>query len=239
MAEVPLVDSRETRSSCDGIEASQQFQRSFSVSRETMDRFDAYRATLESWQRTINLVAPSTVNEIWTRHFSDSAQLFGRIPANAAHLVDLGSGAGFPGLVLAILAADTCLPGKRNSSPPLKVTLVESDTRKAAFLREVARQVGIAVDIVSSRIESMDKSAILTPIDVVTSRALAPLPRLLELMMPLASLHTVGLFLKGRAVEQEITEARLLFLFDHVLIPSVTDAEGRIVEIRNLQMKRS
>lgn len=220
------------------ISGPDEFASRFNVSRETLDRLEIYGSLLRQWQNTINLIAPKTLEDVWHRHFSDSAQLFNHIPSNASRLLDLGSGAGFPGLVLAILAAEKASSGPDKATALLKVTLVESDTRKAAFLREVARELSIAVDIVSSRIESIAKSANLMPVDVVTSRALAPLPRLLELMFPFASPQTVGLLLKGKAVGQEISEAQYAWMFEHVLVPSVTDAQGRIVEIRNLQLKK-
>jgi 16S rRNA (guanine527-N7)-methyltransferase len=188
---------------------------------------------LNEWQRTINLVAPKTLGEIWHRHFADSAQLWALIPPTARRLVDLGSGAGFPGLVLAVIAAE-----RRDPQAPLRAALVESDTRKAAFLRNVAGRLGIAVDIIPTRIESMPKSASLEPIDVITSRALAPLPRLFEFAEPLFQPPTVALFLKGRAVEEEICEANQGWTFDLDQHVSLTDPASRIIVIRNLQRNK-
>lgn len=210
-----------------------EFQSGFSVSRETLDRFALYEDLLARWQKTINLIAPKTLPEIWHRHFADSAQLYPLIPHQARHLLDLGSGGGFPGLVLAILAAGD--PARASPETRLAVTLVESDTRKAAFLRETARALGIAVDILSSRIESIHKSDTLQPVDVITSRALAPLPRLLELMAPLFGPGTCALLLKGRAVAGEVDEARRNWKFDLILEPSRTDPEARIAVVRQLQ----
>ncbi len=212
-----------------------EFARFFDVSRETVDRLEAYAGLLKRWQKTINLVAPNTLDDVWHRHFADSAQLFPLIPENARHLMDLGSGAGFPGLVLAILGAE-----KRAGpvgSGGLRVSLIESDTRKAAFLRDVARQIGIAVDIMSSRIESITNSANVAPADVFTSRALAPLPRLFELVEPLFAPQAVALFLKGRAVADEVEAARGAWEFDLALKQSVTEADARIAVIRHLKRK--
>ncbi|WP_348534818.1 16S rRNA (guanine(527)-N(7))-methyltransferase RsmG [Hyphomicrobium sp. D-2] len=128
----------------ESVAGPQDFARLFDVSRETIDKLLTYEALLRQWQRTINLVAPSTLDQVWSRHFADSAQLFRFAPENATNWLDLGSGAGFPGMVLAIMLA------KR---PGAQVTMVESDTRKAAFLREVGRRCSAAVDIRAERIE--------------------------------------------------------------------------------------
>lgn len=207
----------------------------FGVSRETLGRLETYAELLAKWQRTINLVAPNTISDIWHRHFADSAQLYRLIPAQAGHLVDLGSGGGFPGLVLAALAAGDS--SRNTSGRALAVALVESDTRKAAFLREAARQLGIAVDILSSRIESITNSDSLERVDVITSRALAPLPRLFEYVEPIFSSNTVALFLKGRTADAEVEEARKVWNFAFELLPSMTDAEARIAVIRELEHK--
>jgi 16S rRNA (guanine527-N7)-methyltransferase len=200
----------------------------FGVSRETLERLQAYEALLRQWQATINLVAPSTLTALWERHFADSAQLLALAPADPLNWLDLGSGAGFPGLVLAIMLAE------RKGA---KVSLVESDQRKAAFLAEVARKTGAPVDILCKRIETAATQAKLPPFDVVTARALAPLPRLLSLAMPYFSPKTTGVFPKGREAEAEIEAAREGFGFDVALAPSLTDAHGRILVVTALQAK--
>lgn len=212
-----------------------EFARLFDVSRETIGRLETYADLLKQWQRTINLVAPKTLDDVWHRHFADSAQLYRLIPEHARELVDLGSGAGFPGLVLAIIGAEQSSSSDRSDA--LRVRLVESDTRKAAFLRDVTRRTGIAVDIMSTRIESITNSASLASVDVVTSRALAPLPRLLELSEPLFASDTVGLFLKGKAVNDEIDAEQRTWSFDLALKESVTDADARIAVISHLKRK--
>jgi 16S rRNA (guanine527-N7)-methyltransferase len=210
------------------IATPEDFARAFGVSRETVERLKAYEALLKQWQKTINLVAPSTLPDIWHRHFADSAQLLALAPPAVERWLDLGSGAGFPGLVLAILLAE------RGSG---RMTLIESDTRKAAFLAEVARRVGVPVDIRGTRIEKTATQAKLGPVDVVTARALAPLPRLLDLSAPFFSGPTMGQFLKGREAEAEVDAARKLWDFEPELHQSLTDASGRIVVIRALNAK--
>ena len=212
-----------------------EFARLFDVSRETIGRLETYADLLKQWQRTINLVAPKTLDDVWHRHFADSAQLYRLIPEHARELVDLGSGAGFPGLALAIIGVERSSSSGRSDA--LRVRLVESDTRKAAFLRDVTRRTGIAVDIMSTRIESITNSASLASVDVITSRALAPLPRLLELSEPLFASDTVGLFLKGKAVNDEIDAAQRTWSFDLALKESVTDADARIAVISHLKRK--
>ena len=228
------------------IESPESFQSAFGVSRETIERLKTYDSVLRTWQRTINLVAPSTLDEVWHRHFADSAQLLelalaareaGPAPDSASESpqkgekrwLDLGSGGGFPGLVLAILLAER--------DPAVRVTLVESDSRKAAFLGEVARKTGVAVEIRAERSEkyaTQDKSQIR---EVVTARALAPLPKLLGLVLPYFSPRTVALFPKGRDVDSEIGEAQRMFGFDAELAPSMTDPDARVVIVRNLAVK--
>ncbi|MDX2258703.1 MAG: 16S rRNA (guanine(527)-N(7))-methyltransferase RsmG [Hyphomicrobiaceae bacterium] len=193
-----------------------------------MARLEAYEGLLRRWQKTINLVAPRTLDEIWQRHFADSAQLIDLVEEPLGRWVDLGSGAGFPGLVIAILRHG--LPGGAEAP---RVTLVESDTRKAAFLTEVARQTAVPVDIVARRIELVSTQGRLAPARIVSARALAPLGRLIELAAPLFGPGTIGVFPKGREAAHEIAEARRASDFEARLVPSRTDAEARIVLITN------
>ncbi len=207
------------------IATPEAFAATFSVSRETLDRLATYEDLLRRWQRAVNLVAPSTLGSIWGRHFGDSAQLLALAPETAERWVDLGSGAGFPGLVLAILLKER---GHGH------VTLIESDKRKAAFLAEVARKTGAAVEIVAERIEKSATRDKLGPIDVITARALAPLSRLLGLAAPLSSPTTTGLFLKGKDAAAEVREARREWTFEATLVPSMTEPGARVVVIRDL-----
>ena len=192
------------------------FQQATAVSRETLDRLQTYLALLATWQKKINLVGPSTLADPWRRHVLDSAQLLPHI-APGSTLVDLGSGAGFPGLVLAIMVQ-------------LDVHLVESDLRKTVFLQEAARLTGTSVEIHNQRIESLHA---LTA-DVITARALAPLPLLCELAQPLCHAETVCLFLKGRSAREELTETQKQTTLQATLIASQTDSEGALIKVRNL-----
>lgn len=205
------------------------FAAAFGVSRETVAKFESYAALLKQWQKAVQLVAPSTLAAIWPRHFADSAQLLAFAPPGTRKWADLGSGAGFPGLVIALMARD---PGSH--SPDLQVTLVESDSRKAAFLREAARQAGCPVDILGTRIESSSTRDKVGPVDVVSARALAPLTDLFRLAYPFWQPETVGLFLKGRDAEKEVDAARAVWDFELELKPSLTDPDARIVCVRNL-----
>lgn len=211
------------------IDSPESFQAKFEISRETLDRLATYAQILTRWQATINLVAPSTLGDVWHRHFADSAQLWQfRLP-NARIWLDIGSGAGFPGLVLAILGAEN---GATHH------ILIESDARKAAFLREVARATGITVDILCMRIENSETRAKVKPVDCLTARALAPLPRLLEMSAPYFTSSTLGLFLKGKDAAAEVEEAAESWRFDCELKPSMTDAEARVVLLKALKPKR-
>ncbi len=208
----------------DRIHGPADFARVFNVSRGTLDRLDSYSRLLNQWQAKINLVAPGTLAEVWHRHFADSAQLVALAPSVAKTWLDLGSGAGFPGLVVAALLAE---------AGQCKVILCESDTRKAAFLSDVKRKLGLAVDIISARIETDSTHGTVGRVDVVSARALAPLQRLIPLAAPYFHEQTVGLFPKGREAEKEIAEAAKTWSFGAELKPSLTDREGRIAVIRD------
>lgn len=210
------------------------------VSRETLERLDLYESLLKLWQPRINLVANATLPDVWSRHFLDSAQILPLIPAEARVFVDLGSGGGFPGLVLAIMLHERRqIEGATGvADRPWRFVLVESDVRKCAFLREVARQTGVAVEILSTRIENPETQYKLAPVDVVTARALAPLDRLLGLAAPLFGERTVGLFLKGQGAQAEVVAARSRWAFEASFVPSVTAVDARIVKVRSLRPRQ-
>lgn len=191
----------------------------FNVSRETADRLDILAAELMRWNRAINLVSAASIEELWHRHIADSAQLVAYCPATARTWLDLGSGAGFPGLVVAILAVER--------AETLHMHLVESDGRKAVFLSTMARTLEIAVSVHATRIATLA----LPPVDVVSARALAPLRDLVAHTVRLRRPSGTGLFPKGEAVHKELVEARRLWVFDHRLHRSRTDRRGAIVEI--------
>lgn len=205
------------------------FARALGVSRETAAKFETYAVLLKQWQKAVQLVAPSTLESIWSRHFADSAQLWTLAPPNVRTWIDLGSGAGFPGLVVALLACDA-----GSTAPDLRMTLIESDTRKAAFLREVARQTGCPVDILGTRIELASTRDKVGTVEVVSARALAPLTELFRLALPFWQSTTLGLFLKGRDAENEVQAARAAWNFELELKPSLTDPMARIVCVRDL-----
>lgn len=182
------------------------------VSRETLGRLQAYADLLVIWNKKINLIGGSTEPDLWLRHMLDSAQLFPLIPEGARRLLDLGSGAGFPGLVLAIMG----IPG---------VELVESDQRKAAFLREAARIAGASVVVHAKRIEAIPPF----PVDVVTARACASLAELLDWSAPFLTPNSRCIFPKGQNVEVELTEAHKRWRIAVDQRPSRTDSRGTIV----------
>jgi len=217
------------RDQAGAIDGPDSFADHFKVDGRTIERLETYVRLLRQWQAKINLVAPSTVDDVWHRHFADSAQLFRHAPDEATDWADLGSGAGFPGLVLAILLAE-----RDDTGPRARMRLYESDRRKAAFLREVARQTSVAVDIVPERIELSSTHANFCSVNVITARALAPLHRLLGYALPFFAPGTVALFAKGRGVEDEIEAAREAWTFKVRLENSLTDPEGRVAVIEDL-----
>jgi 16S rRNA (guanine527-N7)-methyltransferase len=203
------------------------FAEAFKVPRETIHRPARFAELLAHWQKRTNLIAPSTLPTLWSRHFADSAQL-ATLARNARLWLDLGTGAGFPGLVIAILKTGT---------PDFRMHLVESNRKKCAFLAEVARATRAPVDIHAMRIEDLAQSANrLTP-DVVSARALAPLPRLFELAAPFFAPDTRGFFLKGREAEAEVQAAKAEWDFTARLMPSVTSANSYIVEVTALRRR--
>lgn len=187
---------------------------------EVMARLDAFLVILTDWNSRMNLVGPSALANFWGRHAYDSAQLLRIVPA-AKIWADLGAGAGFPGIVIASFLAGT---------EGATVHLIESMTKRCAFLRYVSQDLALPTLIYNRRAESLH----LSPVDVVTARALAPMPRLLEYAQPLLRGSTVGLFLKGRDVDRELEEARKSWWFDVSLTPSASDPEGRIVSLKRL-----
>jgi len=194
------------------------------VSRETLDRLDRLVGLLLDWQQRVNLIAPSTEPKIWTRHVADSLQLLPLAP-QARVWADLGSGGGFPGLVVACALAGT---------PGAHVHLVESTGKKAAYLREAVNLAGAPATVHAMRVEDFVKAPP-GPIEVVTARALAPLPKLLTLANPLLKSGSIGLFPKGQDVEVELTDAAKYWNIQASLALSRTDPKARIVCVRGLE----
>lgn len=190
---------------------SRRFASLTGVSRETMARLEAYAALLVRWSGRVNLVGRNTIGDLWRRHFLDSAQLFPLLPARLRSLVDLGSGAGFPGLVLSVMGA----PG---------VELMESDGRKCAFLHEAVRLTGATAMVRQQRIEAVPTRAC----DVVTARACAPLDQLLPLAERFIDPHTRCLFLKGGRGDEELAAAQRGWNMTVTRTPSVSDRRGGV-----------
>lgn len=193
------------------------------VSRETAERLDRFVGHFLKWQKAVQLVSPSTLPHIWTRHIADSLQLLPDI-GDAKEIVDAGSGGGFPGLVLSVAAPDK------------KFHLIESDTRKASFLREAARVTEAAAEVYAERVESVAKR-IATGIHTVTARAFAPLPKLLELAEPFFAAGARGVFLKSQDVEGELTAAAKSWNVNYRLRTSLTDPRGRILLIDHAERR--
>ena len=196
------------------------------VSRETLARLDRLVATLLTWQQQINLIAPASIRAIWTRHVADSFQLLFLAP-DAKIWLDLGSGGGFPGLVLACALGET--PGAR-------VHLVESNGKKAAFLREAIRVIGAPAIVHQARIEQMG-TKLKESIDVVTARALAPLNELLGLAEAWLKTGAKGTFPKGQDVGAELTEASRYWNIEAVLVPSKTELNARILKVSRAERR--
>ncbi|HSI41267.1 MAG TPA: 16S rRNA (guanine(527)-N(7))-methyltransferase RsmG [Xanthobacteraceae bacterium] len=196
------------------------------VSRETAARLDIIVELLLKWQRTINLVAPGTLPKLWTRHIADSLQLL-PLAGAARRWVDLGSGGGFPGLVVAAALAD---------EPDADLTLIESDSRKAAFLREAARVAELPVTVLPSRIEQVAEK-IAAGVEIVSARALAPLPKLLELASPFLAQGAVGLFLKGQDVDNELTDSSKYWNIEASIEKSRTEGGGHVLVVRRAVLK--
>ena len=192
------------------------------VSRETLARLQVYTALLQKWNPAINLVAKLTLPDLWQRHFEDSAQLMDLCPKSATTWCDLGSGGGFPGLVVAIMARDT--------HPQLRVTLVESDQRKATFLRTVAREAGTEVAIRAERAETLAPQNA----DVVSARALAPLPLLLGHVHRHLKPGGAAILPKGANADKELEEALATWRFKVQKTPSKTDPQAVILTIGEL-----
>jgi 16S rRNA (guanine527-N7)-methyltransferase len=193
-----------------------------SVSRETFAALEQLEQLVRRWTTAVNLISKATLADLWQRHIVDSAQLFAFCPRGARSWLDIGSGGGFPGLVIAVLA--------REKLPDLRVTLVESDQRKATFLRQAAQALGLDVTVRSERAEAIEPASA----DVLSARALAALTDLL----PYAAKHLkpagVALFPKGARFAEEIADARKAWAFDVDVHTSLSDSAAAILEIRNI-----
>ena len=199
----------------------EDFAEQANVSRETLARLKLYASMLEDWNARHNLVSQGSLKTVWLRHFWDSAQLAEYIPDSAASLVDLGSGAGFPGLVLAELLR----------ARELRVVLYESIQKKRDFLASVEQRLRLEIEIRSGRIEA----AMPEVFDVITARACAPLSKLLDYAQPFWGGGTVALFLKGQNVGAELTDAHNYWTMNVIKYPSRSSSSGAVLEIRGLK----
>ena len=203
-----------------------KFEEKYNVSHETFLDLKCYLSLLEEWQKKFNLVSNSSLETAWKRHFLDSAQLFKYIPKNAKTLVDFGSGAGFPGMVLAIMG--------KNRTPYLKVTLVESIKKKTVYLNEVAQKTNTETEILNERIENIKNRKF----DVITSRAMTSLTNLLNYTIAFCKKDTICIFPKGKNYETELEEAKKQWKFDCKIETSEFSEEGKILIINNIVRRK-
>lgn len=204
----------------------EQFAARTGVSRETLDAFDRWQALLVETGTHTNLVGRSTLEHFWDRHALDSYQLMPLIPGTARRIADLGAGAGFPGIALAL--------GLRERGQNARVVMVDSVGKKTAFVRKVIDALDLDAEARSVRVETLDPAE---GFDLVTARAFAPLNKLLGYAAPLLKNEAQGLFFKGRQYRDELTEARKNWTFDHDVIPSQT-SDGVILRIREVERVR-
>lgn len=206
----------------DGSYGPEAFLRDTGVSRETLGRLKSYADLLRHWQRRINLTSSASLDDLWRRHILDSAQIIGLIPDRAQKIVDIGSGAGLPGLVLAIM-------GVRG------VTLVEANRKKCAFLEEAVRLTAASAVVRNLRIEAEGRAQRdLGPADVILARAVAPLDRFLGLVFGMVTSRTNCILLKGARVENEILEATRHWRMQIERLPSVSDPDGTILRLTEI-----
>ena len=196
-------------------------QSKYDVSRETCERLQIFAETLEKWNPKINLVSKNSLRDLWTRHILDSVQVFG-VPTLGTSWLDIGSGGGLPGIIIAILAAE--------KAPDMKVTLIESDQRKCAFLRNVARECGVKVSVKSQRIEAV----VGIQADVLSARALAELSDLLSFSEHHLAQSGTAVFPKGANWKKEVDNARKRWRFECEEITSLTEPEAVILKIKGV-----
>ena len=203
----------------------ERLARLMNVSRETLSRLDLFAGLLEKWNPKINLVSPATLPDLWNRHFLDSAQLFQHIGPSATRVADLGSGGGFPAIVLSILLKET--------APDTEVTMLESDARKGAFLRTAQRELALNCHVVTERIETA------TPQDAqaVTARALAPLPKLLSFVDRHLAKTGTAILQKGANWEAEVEEALVNWSFKVQNYTSITDDSAVVLTLTDLERR--
>jgi 16S rRNA (guanine527-N7)-methyltransferase len=192
------------------------------VSRETLEKLETYEAVVRKWNPKINLVSRNSLEHLRTRHILDSVQVFRCLDNPSGHWVDIGSGGGFPGIVIAILAS--------SEAPDLSVTLIESDQRKSAFLRSAARECGVPVTVISRRIEQADPQEA----DILSARALADLSLLLEFSERHLKPGGTGVFPKGASWKKEVDNSRQHWRFDAEAITSLTEPDAVVLKVKGI-----
>lgn len=196
--------------------------RSADVSRETSEKIEKYLSILDSWRNQLNLIGPNEWERIWERHILDSHQLRKFIP-ESAQVSDIGTGAGFPGIILAASASGSG-----------RITLIESSAKKCKFLQTVAEQTELPISVVNSRIESVDKICA----DFVTARAVAPLEKLIEYTLPALETGAVALFHKGQSYKKELESAQVRWNLDYMVLPNDYSSNGVIINISGAKRDR-
>ncbi|MEE9347251.1 MAG: 16S rRNA (guanine(527)-N(7))-methyltransferase RsmG [Robiginitomaculum sp.] len=205
-----------------------EFARDSGVGDAALADYSAWHKLLVRWNGSINLVQANTLEHFWSRHALDSHQILADIPSGANNIYDLGSGAGFPGLAIAIF-----LKNSPQISGGARVTLVESNGKKSSFLRTVIRELSLPARVLTERVEKLESACV----DVITARAFAPMPKLLAYAAPLWGDSTIGIFPKGQSAQFEIDAARETYVFDMESRPSLTDSEAQIIIVKNLKPK--
>ena len=214
-----------TRLSAPASESPEDVAAAFDVSRETAEALIAFTSLVRRWTKTVNLISPASLPQIWTRHVLDSAQVFHLVPAKPARWLDLGSGGGFPGIVCALLA--------RDAGWDTHFTLVDADRRKLAFLATACRDLGLSVTLLPGRVEEIDAQAA----DLVTARAFAPLTDLFAMAERHVGPKTILLLPKGARHREEIARAEREWRFTLKVHPSITDPDARILECAGLERR--
>ena len=205
----------------------ENFEKEYNVSRETFKKISDFITVLKEWQSKMNLVSSQSINEIWTRHIADSYQLFQFISNDTKTVYDIGSGAGFPAIILAIAA--------QGANYETRFSLIESITKKTVYLNDVKEKLGLKnVDIYNARSESLK----LKPADIITARAVAALDKLFELSYTLADKKTVFYLLKGQSYKEELEQAKKHWQFKTEVIQSSTSENGVILKITELEKKK-
>lgn len=192
------------------------------VSRETLERLKEFQSLVVTWNRRINLVSKSSVEDLWDRHIVDSAQIYGFCPSNYGIWTDIGSGGGFPGIVCASIA--------KEKHPNARFTLIESDQRKATFLRTAIRELDLAACVISQRIEEAPKQNA----DIVTARALTSLSGLFPYILRHQKPDGIAMLHKGQSAQQEIVQAQATWTFDLIAHPSITQTDAQLLQIRRI-----